>query len=288
VRILLTGRTGQVGWELERILPPLGEVLATDRRTLDLGDNDAIRRAVREAKPDVIVNAAAYTAVDRAESEPAVAAQLNAVAPRILAEEAARCRALLVHYSTDYIFDGRKGEPYLEDDDARPLNIYGRTKLEGEQAVAAAGARHLILRAAWVYAPRGRNFFLAIAAKARAGEPLRVVCDQQGVPTESRFIAESTRALIERQAEGTFHVVPEGVTTWHGFAKAIVARLGLDSPVAAISSAEHPSPTRRPTYSVLSNRKVASLLGAQPHWESLLDRCVQAFMRKSAQFKGLE
>jgi dTDP-4-dehydrorhamnose reductase len=275
LRILLIGRTGQVGWELERLLPSQGELVATDRRALDLEDSEAIRAAVREAKPDVIVNAAADTAVDRAEREQARALQINAVAPGVLGEEARRRNALLVHYSTDYIFDGAKGHPYVEEDTPRPLNAYGKTKLAGEQAVLASGCRRLLLRSSWIYAPRGRNFFLAIAEKARAGGPLRVVADQHGVPTESRFIAATTVRLIERQAEGTFHVVPSGVTTWHGFASAIVAGLGLNVPVEAIASSEFPSPVRRPSYSVLANSKLASELGtALPTWQALLEDCI--------------
>lgn len=277
MRILLTGRTGQVGWELERSLLAIGDVLATDRQALDLADSEAIRRTVREAKPEVIVNAAAYTAVDRAEAEPAAAMAINAAAPALLAEEAKRCGALLVHYSTDYVFDGAKRSPYLESDRPVPLNAYGRSKLAGENAVAASGCRYLLLRSSWIYGPRGKNFFVTIARKASAGEPLRVIADQQGVPTESRFIAQITRALIEHRAEGTIHVVPRGSTNWHGFAAAIVQRLGLGVPVEAISAAQYASATRRPAYSVLSHEKLASLLGTPPGWEPLLDRCVKAW-----------
>lgn len=275
MRILLTGRTGQVGWELERSLRALGDVLATDRTSLDLADADAIRRAVREAKPEVIVNAAAYTAVDKAEREPAAAAQINAVAPGVIGEEARRCGALVVHYSTDYVFDGRKGEPYVEEDPPSPLNAYGRTKLEGERSLAASGCRRLLLRSSWVYAPRGRNFFLAIAEKARAGGPLRVVDDQHGVPTESRFIAVMTARLLERRAEGAFHVVPAGAATWHDFARAIVAGLGAAVPVEAIPSSAFPSVVQRPARSVLSSGKLARTLGVElPSWQSLLEDCI--------------
>lgn len=275
MRILLAGRTGQVGWELERRLQGLGEVVATDRATLDLGDADAIRRAVREASPDVIVNAAAYTAVDRAEREPAAAAQINAVAPGVLGEEARRRGALVVHYSTDYVFDGRKREAYVEEDAPNPLNAYGETKLAGERALAASGCRQLLLRSSWVYAPRGRNFFLAIAEKARAGGPLRVVDDQHGVPTEAGFIAEITARLIEQAVEGIFHVVPAGSATWHAFARAIVSGLGLDVPVVAIPSSAFPSTVQRPAHSVLSNRKLARTLGVVlPSWQSLLEDCI--------------
>ena len=277
MKILLAGRTGQVGWELERALPPLGALTAPDRAALDLADGDALRRAVREATPEVIVNAGAYTAVDRAESEPGIAMQINAEAPRVLAAEARRCGALLVHYSTDYIFDGSKSVPYEEGDEPHPLNVYGRSKLAGEKAIAASGCRYLILRTSWVYAPRGKNFFLAIARKALAGEPLRVVGDQKGVPTEAQFIAETTRSLIERKAQGIFHVVPSGNTTWHGFASAIVQRLGASVSVKAIPSGEYPSAARRPACSILSNEKLERLLGPLPTWESLLDRCVKAW-----------
>src|SRR5262245_60619484 len=182
MRILLTGRTGQVGWELERALPALGDVIATDRETLDLSDPDAIRGVVRDARPEVIVNAAAYTAVDRAESEPELARQINGVAPGVLAEEAKRTGALLVHFSTDYVFDGTKTTPYTEEDRPNPLNVYGRTKLEGERAVAAAGCRYLTLRTSWVYASRGKNFLLAVLRLASTQPELRIVDDQYGAP----------------------------------------------------------------------------------------------------------
>jgi dTDP-4-dehydrorhamnose reductase len=171
LRILLTGRHGQVGWELERALPVLGEVVATDRSTLDLADPDAIRRVVRQTKPDLIVNSAAYTAVDKAESEPELAMRINGVAPGLLAEEAKRLGAAFVHYSTDYVFDGAKAAPYVEDDLPNPLNTYGRSKLAGERAVGESGCRHLILRTSWVYGPRGKNFYLTITARrARASD----------------------------------------------------------------------------------------------------------------------
>jgi len=276
VKILLTGRDGQVGWELAKVLA--GELIATDRQGLDLFYPDLIRQAVRYAKPDVIVNAAAYTAVDRAESEPDMAMEVNGVAAGVLAEEAKRLGALLVHYSTDYVFDGTNKVAYLETDEPRPLNAYGRTKLEGEKRVAASGCRHLILRTSWVYAPRGKNFFLTIAKKARAGEPLRVVNDQRGAPTEARFIAETTLELVQGGHEGLFNVVPSGETTWHGFARAILERLHSNVPLASISSSEYPTPARRPAYSVLSTGKISRTLGKPPPaWETLLERCVKVW-----------
>jgi dTDP-4-dehydrorhamnose reductase len=277
LRILLTGRTGQVGWELERALPILGEVIALDRSALDLGDPDAVRRVVRAARPDTIVNAAAYTAVDRAESEVEAATQVNAVAPGVLAEEAGQSGALLVHYSTDYIFDGEKRSAYVEADTPNPLNAYGRTKLEGEKRIAASGCRHLILRTSWVYAPRGKNFFLTIAKKLVGAEALRVVDDQHGVPTEARFISEMTAALLRSGAAGTFHAVPSGATTWHGFASEIAKRLGSSAPVQATSSSEYPTPARRPRNSVLDAAKLSAHLGVPlPEWQALLERCMQA------------
>jgi len=288
VRILLTGRAGQVGFELERALAGLGRVIATDRASLDLADPAAIRRFVREVKPDLIVNAAAYTAVEKAETELGLARRVNAEAPGILGEEAKRLGALLVHYSTDYIFDGTKNAPYAEEDLPHPLNAYGKTKLAGERAIAASGCRYLLLRASWVYAPRGKNFFLTIARKAAAGEPLRVVADQRGVPTESRFIADVTAKLVAGQAEGIFHATPQGETSWHGFACAIVEGLGLRVPVQPISSAELPSAVRRPAYSVLDNRRLAERLGGGlPSWQSLLGDCIARFKAGQGECAGL-
>jgi dTDP-4-dehydrorhamnose reductase len=278
LRILLTGRSGQVGWELERALPLLGEVIATDRSSLDLENDDATRKVIRETKPEVIVNAAAYTAVDRAESDSEVAMQVNGIAPGILADEASRLGALLVHYSTDYIFDGESPYAYAETDAPNPINVYGRTKLEGEKRITASDCRYLILRTSWVYAPRGRNFFLTIAKKVQAGDDLRVVSDQHGVPTEAKFIAEMTVALLHGGAEGTFHVVPWGTTTWHGFAAEIAKRLGAKKPVQPIASSEYPTPARRPRSSVLDCTKLAERLGVlPPEWQSLLDRCMKAW-----------
>jgi len=268
VKILLTGRAGQVGWELEQVLPSLGNVVSTDRATLDLADAAAIKKKLSEVKPDLIVNAAAYTAVDKAESELQRAMQVNGVAPGVLAGEAKRLGALLVHYSTDYVFDGTKALPYVEDDVPNPISIYGKTKLAGERAVQASGCRHLILRTSWVYGPRGRNFYRTIAAKAAAGERLRVVDDQRGVPTTSRFLAEETVALLRKDASGILHLVPSGETTWHGFAREIV-RHSVE--IEPIKTSQFPTAARRPANAVLDNRKAAAILGRQlPDWKSLL------------------
>ena len=280
MRILLTGRDGQVGWELERALPALGEVIATGRTELDLGDAAAIRWVVREAKPDVIVNAAAHTAVDRAESEPELAMRINGEAPGVLAREAKQLGALLVHYSTDYVFDGTKKSPYREDDPPNPQSAYGRSKLAGEKAILGSGCRCMILRTSWVYAPRGRNFFLTIAKKARAGERLRVVDDQVGVPTTAAFLARATVGAIRIAcASGIprqlYHVVPRGETSWCGFARAIVARVAPGGEVAAIRSAEYPQAAKRPANSVLDGTLARAEFGVpDTPWEALLDECV--------------
>ena len=262
MRVLLTGRNGQVGWDLERLLD---EVVATDRGVLDLSDEASIRKTVREAKPQVVINAAAYTAVDKAESEKDLALRVNGAAPGILAEEAKRLGALLIHYSTDYVFDGEKGTAYVEDDRTNPLSVYGASKLEGERRILASGCRHLILRTSWVYAARGKNFYLTM--KARRGQPLRVIDDQRGVPTSSRFLAENTVLLINKNIEGVLHLVPSGATTWYGFARAI---LGEQADITPIRSSEYKTAARRPANSVLDNRKAQALLGKPlPDWRAV-------------------
>ncbi len=277
MRILVTGGNGQVGAELATQLAALGEIAVTDRAQLDLANELAVRRALRELKPEVIVNAAAYTAVDRAEAEPELAMLINARAPGVLGEEAKRLGALLVHYSTDYVFDGTKNAPYVEDDAPHPLNVYGRSKLEGERAVAASGARHLILRTSWVYGPRGRNFLFAILERARAGQPLRVVADQVGAPTSSAAIARATVELVSRMrarsgAEGLYHLTAQGETSWHGFAQAIVAGAGLNAAVEPILAVQYPTAARRPMNSRLDNGKLERTFGLKlPDWRAQLD-----------------
>jgi dTDP-4-dehydrorhamnose reductase len=263
VRILLTGANGQVGGELVRSLAPLGEVIGLDRSRLDLSQPDALRETVRAIAPDAIVNAAAYTAVDRAESESDRARAINAIAPGVLAEEAQRLDAILVHYSTDYVFDGTKSEPYVETDPTNPLSVYGRTKLEGERAIGASGCRHLTLRTSWVYGARGHNFLLTMLRLARERQHLRVVDDQIGAPTWSREIAQATAALLAqpelaaRGAEGLYHLSASGATSWFGFARAIfgspeMARLGVAPPaLEAISTSAYPTPAKRPANSRL-------------------------------------
>jgi len=279
VKILLTGKNGQVGWELERCLLPRGRVFAFDRASLDLTDPDQIVARVRELKPELIVNAAAYTAVDRAESEPEIAMQINTAAPGILAEEAKRLGALLVHYSTDYVFDGMKPTPYLETDTPNPISAYGRSKLEGERAIQASGCRHLILRTSWVYGLRGKNFLLTILRLAREGRELRVVDDQIGAPTWCRDIAVATARLAQesaaRETAGLFHLTAAGATSWYGFAREILETSGLGAPVMAIPSSEYRSPARRPANSLLSCAKLKAWCNIElPEWPDSLRSCL--------------
>ena len=284
MRILLLGRSGQVGFELQRLLAPIAQLSAPGRDEIDLQNSDSLRARVRELRPDVILNAAAYTAVDAAEKEEALAHAINADAPGALAQEAAQLGALLVHYSTDYVFDGSKRTPYREDDPVAPVSAYGRTKLAGEEAIRASGCLHLILRTSWVYAPRGKNFVLTMLRLASERPELRVVADQVGSPTSARSLAEAAvQALDAVQAKPvrqTYHATGAGVTSWHGFAERIVERgaaLGLCRrvPVKPITTAEYPTPARRPAYSVLDNARLAADLGVRlPAWETALDQCL--------------
>jgi dTDP-4-dehydrorhamnose reductase len=288
-RILLIGRIGQVGWELRRTLAPLAQVACVDIPEIDLTSGDSIRRWVAEARPNIVINAAAYTAVDKAESEPDKAMKINGVAPGILAEAAKKSGALLVHYSTDYIFDGAKTNPYVETDSPNPLGAYGRSKLAGDEAVRAIGGAHLIFRLCWVYGARGQNFMLTIMRLAREREKLRVVADQMGCPTWSRMIAETT-ALALRQAvaardwiafSGTYHLASSGVTSWQGFAQAIVNLMPAEgrkcSEVEAVKTPEYPTPAKRPAYSVLGCSKLERVFGLRlPHWEDSLRQAMEA------------
>jgi dTDP-4-dehydrorhamnose reductase len=277
LRILLTGATGQVGWELRRTLAPLGEVRAFDRYGLDLADAPPIAAAVRAMQPDLIVNAAAYTAVDKAESERDIAFAVNATAPRVLAEEAKRIGAMLVHYSTDYVFDGEKASPYTEDDPTGPINVYGESKLAGERAIQASGCRHLILRTSWVYGPRGKNFFLTMRRLARERPELRVVDDQTGAPTSALAIAAATPRLLEKGTEGLYHMTAAGETTWCGFAREILKRTGLATPVAGIPTKDYPTPARRPRNSRLDCSRLKSASGVQlAPWEAQLAEVIGA------------
>jgi dTDP-4-dehydrorhamnose reductase len=277
--ILLTGASGQVGYELARSLTQHGDVLALDRATLDLADADAIVATLREVRPRLIVNAGAYTQVDQAETERATAFAVNARAPGILAEEAKRLDAVLIHYSTDYVFDGLRTTPYDEDAPAHPLNAYGESKYEGELAVLASGARALIFRTGWIYGARGRNFLLTMLKLVQEREELRVVADQHGTPNWCRALSDATAAVVAHglpwlaERAGLYHMASAGATTWHGFAKAIVG----DAPrprVVAIAASEYPTPARRPAYGVLSTRKFENAFAYRmPDWREALAAC---------------
>jgi len=287
-RILLIGKIGQVGWELRRTLAPLGRITCVDFPEIDLTRDDSIRRWVREIRPNIVINAAAYTAVDKAESEPDKAMKINGVAPGILADEAKQLGALLVHYSTDYVFDGAKIAPYVEGDAPNPLGAYGRTKQAGDEAVRAIGGAHLIFRLCWVYGARGQNFMLTMMRLAREREKLRVVGDQVGCPTWSRMIAETTTLALKQAVAagdldaftGTYHLAASGITSWHGFADAIVKLMPAEGrkcvQVEAISTAEYPTPTKRPAYSVLACGKLERTFGLRlPHWEESLKQVLE-------------
>ena len=287
-KILLTGRNGQVGWELQRTLATLGDVVAVGRHEMDLTDPDSIRKIIREVGPGLIVNAAAYTAVDKAESEPDVAMAVNGIAPGVMAEEAKRLNAMMVHYSTDYVFDGAKDSPYREEDAPNPLNVYGRTKWAGERAIQAVDAPYLILRTGWVYGARGRNFLLTILKLAKERSELKVVKDQIGAPTWSRMVAEVTAQILAKTGSagnpatsalmgGTYHVAAGGKTSWHGFAEHILKHQSIRTPprLVAIATREYPLPATRPRYSCLSCEKLTRTFGlAMPTWEKSLALCL--------------
>lgn len=292
--ILVTGARGQVGSELTRTLQGLGPIVAVDRARLDLADHARVRAFVRELKPAMIVNAAAYTAVDQAESDVDSARLINAGLPRILAEEACDLDALLIHYSTDYVFDGRLDRPYLETDTPNPLNVYGQTKLAGERAIEAVGGKYLIFRTSWVYGATGRNFMLTMLRLAKEGRTsLNVVADQLGAPTWSSSIAALTAHIASRyylggdgaawwrERAGIFHLTSRGETSWHGFATAIFNATNCNSVcVRAIATEDYPTPAQRPANSRLSCEKLARLFGlAVPDWNVALMQCLEEYAR---------
>lgn len=274
MKLLLTGPTGQVGSALLATLPKLGQLTAAGRSRLDLMKPASIMDTVQAVRPDVIVNAAAYTAVDQAETEESIAMTVNCDGPALLAAEAAKLGALLVHFSTDYVFDGEKTSAYLETDAPNPINAYGRSKLAGEEAIRASGCRYLILRTSWVYAVSGKNFLLTILRRAREGKELRVVDDQRGAPTSSIMIANATPPAILRVVSddllcGLYHMSAAGSTTWFRFARAIVDASGASATVHSTSSSEYPAAARRPRNSLLDNTKLALQLGVRlPPWET--------------------
>ena len=299
--ILLLGMNGQLGTDLAPLLPSVGKVAALGRQQLDLTKPDDLRRAICDQAPRIIINAAAYTAVDRAESEESLARAVNATAPAVLAEEARKFGALLVHYSTDYVFDGQKTTPYIENDPANPINAYGKTKWEGEQAIRNSGVDYLIFRTAWVYATHGRNFLLTILRLATEREELRVVRDQIGAPTWSREIAAATAQVLanifasgEAQHDlpkltGTYHMTAAGRASWWDFANAILEQCSaatnlppwtraatggkplIARRIVPIQTSEYPTPASRPAYSILSNSKLSANFGVQlPDWRAQL------------------
>src|SRR5438874_1079740 len=306
--ILLTGKNGQVGAELSRLLPQVGEVVALGHDQLDLSNPSDIRRAIREVRPQLIVNTAAYTAVDQAETDETTARAVNAEAPGIMAEEAKKIGAALIHYSTDYVFDGTKKAPYDEIDSVNPISVYGKTKFAGEQAIRNSGLAHLIFRTAWVYATRGRNFLLTILRLATEREELKIVSDQVGAPTCASEVAGATAKILTRilerndhssvfsEVSGTYHMSAAGQTTWYDFAESILEKAQLSwhdlewlaaatqrrrlvaRRVIPISTEEFGSPTPRPAYSILSNSRLNRTFGfALPDWHDQLQGCFVSY-----------
>lgn len=292
MKILLLGKDGQVGWELQRALAPLGELRMLGREQADFAQPESLRACVRDFGPDIIVNAAAYTAVDKAESDADTARRVNALAPGVLAEEAAACGAWLVHYSTDYVFDGSKEGAYVEGDATRPLSVYGSTKCEGEERIRASGARHLILRTSWVFAARGGNFAKTMLRLAKEREQLNVIADQHGAPTSAELIADATALALHsiRDAgtaasamSGTYHLVASGATTWHGYAQHVLGQaLVHGAPLKAgpqqvqpIATEAYPTPAARPRNSRLDTQLFQTTFGLQlPDWRHHVDRLI--------------
>lgn len=286
-RILITGKTGQVGYELERSLQGLGEIIALDRSQMDLADLDQVRDVIRRIKPTLIVNPAAYTAVDKAESEPELALRINGEAPGVMAEEAKKLGAAMIHYSTDYVFDGSKDGPYVETDPTCPINVYGSSKLAGEQAIQATGIPHLILRTSWVYSTHGKNFLLTMLRLAKEREELSIVSDQFGAPTWSRTIADTTAHIVaqslaaqDQQAwwearAGLYHLTAQGSTTWFGFTEAIMADPSITKKprLKTILAQDYPLPAKRPINSVLSSQRLMDTFCRIPDWQDALTLC---------------
>ena len=290
-KILLTGKDGQVGAELLNALAPLGEVVAFGPAECDLSNAAQLREIVQRVRPDLIVNAAAYTAVDKAEEEADLARAVNADAPAILAEEAKKLNAALVHYSTDYVFDGSKEGPYTEEDDPQPINVYGKTKAEGDSAVLASGIPHFIFRTTWVYGSRGKNFLLTMQRLAGERDELKIVDDQIGAPTWSRTIAQTTANILSQmledggglpaiqRASGLYNLSCSGQTSWFGFAQAIIESSGMANPprLIPIPTSEFPRPAPRPKNSVLSHEKMKNAFGIiLPDWSGTLKLCLNS------------
>jgi dTDP-4-dehydrorhamnose reductase len=295
----MPGRTGQVGWELHSALGALGTVIAPDRRQMDLAIPDSIRRSIREANPDIIVNAAGCTLVDRVEAEPGLAMQVNGIASGVIAEEAKRLGALLIHYSSDYVYDGELDRPYVEDDAPNPVNAYGKTKLAGERAVTAVGGKYLILRTSWVYSARRTNFVLTILRLAREKPELRVVRDQTGSPSWARALAQATVELLrawERTPgdSGIYHMAAAGHTSRCDFARSII-RIARElsgvhtgwAQVIPIASSEYPLPARRPAHPVTTKDRIKRAFGVEmPHWEEQLRSFLADHLKTGASASG--
>ena len=289
MRILLTGKNGQLGWELDHVLSKSATVFAMSRTDMDLSKPETIGPVIQGTRPDIIINAAAYTAVDKAESEPELAMTVNGIAPGVIAEEAQKIGAGMIHYSTDYVFDGKATYPYKEEDPTNPLSVYGKSKLAGEQAVMQAGISHVILRTGWVYSLRGSNFLLSIQKLAQSRKQIKVVDDQIGGPTWSRTLAEGTARILEQSLKGdakkapifshsgVFHMSCGGKTNWFGFANKILelSNLSEDTEVVPIPTIEYPTPAIRPKYSLLSNQKLKQVFhNEMPHWQEALQECL--------------
>lgn len=287
MKILLTGKTGQVGYELQRSLQGLGEVIVLDRSQMDLANLGQVREVIRAIKPNLIINSAAYTTVDKAESEPELAMRINGDAPGVMAEEAKKLDAVMIHYSSDYVFDGRKSTPYVETDPTCPINIYGATKLAGEQAIQAAGIPHLILRTSWVYGMRGKNFLMTTLRLAQERDELHIVADQHGAPTWCRTIADTTAHIVAQskgthqtqdwwqQRSGIYNLASQGQTTWYGFTQAILENTTIANKprLVPIATQDYPLPAKRPAYSGLSSERMARMFCELPSWDAALRLC---------------
>jgi dTDP-4-dehydrorhamnose reductase len=298
--IVVLGRNGQLGWELRHKLACLGQVVTIGLPEIDLKEPGTLRKALRAAEPAVIVNAAAYTAVDKAESEPELAMAINGTAPGVVAEEAKRLGSILVHYSTDYVFDGSKQGPYVETDAPNPMNVYGKSKLAGDEAIQSSGCEHLILRTSWVYAARGNNFLLTMLRLAGERAELRIVDDQTGAPTSSECIAQATADILAQLLapsgngldgrSGIYNLTNAGKTTWFGFAQALLSKaagtMGTNVPkLIPIPTSEFPRPARRPANSRLSCQRLDETFGVRmPHWEEALSLVLETLRQGAPSF----
>ena len=291
MKILLTGKTGQIGEELNNIVGDLGNLITVDKEQLDLSKPNSIEPVILDIKPDIIINPAAYTAVDKAEEEPDLAMTVNAIAPGLLAKAARKVGAGLIHYSTDYVFDGCSKIPYKEEDPPNPLNVYGKTKLAGEKAVAEVGVPFLIIRTGWVYSLHGKNFLRTIKKLAEEKDIIQVINDQIGAPTWARSVALKTHQILKQclnkkwletkdpSLSGIFHLTCQGKTSWHGFARKVlnISNASQNIQLIAIPTSDYPTPATRPSNSLLNNEKIQKVFGLDmPHWEDALKDCMDS------------